>query len=273
MGRFLARILVLALVVMVACTSPVAALGVDLNTTTPAIPEDVAGAGTSDTSNGRVLVAPVLLGAAVLEGGEALALILSGGVMAGIVVAQPNPNDNIFKCLDNMRHALAGFFADVLKDPSGHKKTTIDGHTVDVYTERHNWFQKLQARFSYGESKRQGIPVKDHHEDLDNFHEMPNTWVAYSSNYLFACQLDKDNGCPKQIRYYGKDGKPDLDIDFSKGAGVDRCGGGDEFPHIHLWTNGVRSPNHLRGGIAEIIKNWKCRNYNFKLHKWGPPVN
>ena len=195
MGRFLARILVLALVVMVACTSPVAALGVDLNTTTPAIPEAVTGAGTPDASNGRVLVAPFLLGAAVIEGGEALALILSGGVIAGIAVAQPNPNDNIFKCLDEMRQKIEGFFADVLKDPSGHKTTTIDGHTVDIYTERHNWFQGLQTRFSYGESKRQGIPVKDHHEDLDNFHEMPNDGLAYSSKSLFACQLDKDNGC------------------------------------------------------------------------------
>jgi len=119
----------------------------------------------------------------------------------------------------------------------------------------------------YNDAKDKGLPVpgKEKNEETTG-HGMNLKWnTPYSSQQLFADDVDKQNGCPKQIRYYGKDGKAELDIDFSHTpAWVN--GKLQTFPHKQRWVNGVRSDNHEYDGIDKIIDNWKCKNYDFKTH-------
>ena len=119
----------------------------------------------------------------------------------------------------------------------------------------------------YNDAKDKGLPVpgKKKNEETTG-HGMDPEWnTSYSSQQLFAYDVDKQNGCPKQIRYYGKDGKPELDIDFYHTLTWVN-GKLQSFPHKQRWINGVRSDNHEYDGIDKIIDNWKCKNYDFKIH-------
>jgi hypothetical protein len=104
-------------------------------------------------------------------------------------------------------------------------------HQIASFLQQASQFSDLQAKYdaakkaqdSYEDSKRKGIPVpgEGHNKETPG-HSMDDDWkVPYSSQQLFHDNVDQQNGCPKQIRYYDGDGKPDLDIDFSHGDGKD----------------------------------------------------
>jgi len=132
------------------------------------------------------------------------------------------------------------------------------------------YIQEIENQKNYDDSKRKGIPVEGNQKDNkdskgnDDFHGIKIiTSDSYSSISLFGHPTDKQNGCPKQIRYFGQDGEADTDIDFSH----DLEAGKASFPHIHKWINGVRGSS-LSDGIDEIIRNWRCKNYDFRNHRW-----
>jgi hypothetical protein len=94
--------------------------------------------------------------------------------------------------------------------------------------------------------------------------------TPFSSQELFHTDEDKKNKCPKQIRYYREDGKWDYDVDFSEGGGL-KCDNEDRkyFPHKHKWTyiNGIPQHGDHIQDVPDILKNWKCKDYDFKNHK------
>ncbi len=53
----------------------------------------------------------------------------------------------------------------------------------------------------------------------------------YLSISTYQTKADKDNGCPKQIRYYDEKGNKDYDVDFTH----DNKYKNHIFPHIHKW--------------------------------------
>jgi hypothetical protein len=128
------------------------------------------------------------------------------------------------------------------------------------------------AKDSYEDSKRKGIPVPGEGKNKGEVrHDVDPDWNTPCSSFqLFQNEVDRANGCPKQIRYFNERGERDLDIDFSHGDGVDQCVKDGVFPHKHYWRNGVRDTRHLYDGIDEIIRNWKCKKYNFKKGIWCP---
>jgi hypothetical protein len=96
-------------------------------------------------------------------------------------------------------------------------------------------------------------------------------YKPYSCRLLFGDKIDKDNGCPKQIRYYGKDGKAQEDIDFS--GRPEKKG----LPHRHMWrhdliargikdTKQTRPEIELGDAFKELWENNKCKNYDYKNH-------
>ena len=51
----------------------------------------------------------------------------------------------------------------------------------------------------------------------------------------YQTKADKDNGCPEQIRCFGKNGKKDCDVDFSYGKPESHT-----FPRVHKWFQSTR---------------------------------
>jgi hypothetical protein len=107
--------------------------------------------------------------------------------------------------------------------------------------------QRLQRDFSslekeYNDAKEKGIPTKNNWDETGQGMK-PDWHVPYSSQRLFQDDTDKKNGCFKQIRYYGKDGKAELDIDFSHD-------GPYALPHKHPWSNGKR---YGHGDLNSIV--------------------
>jgi hypothetical protein len=119
--------------------------------------------------------------------------------------------------------------------------------------------QSWRIEREYNDAKDKGLPTKNNHDETG--HAMKPDWNApHSSQRLFHDDTDKKNDCPKQIRYYDKDGKAELDIDFY--GPKEEIG----FPHRHTWTHGVRSKDHIYDGIEKVIENWNCKDYDFKNH-------
>jgi len=117
----------------------------------------------------------------------------------------------------------------------------------------------------YDNAKKRGIPTKNNKdriigeigEDGKNIRSLGVVGETYSSEQLFGDATDKASGCPKQIRYYGKDGKPELDIDFSHGEKP----GTHSFPHKHIWENGERSKWIKDTKLEELFKTNPCKKY------------
>lgn len=214
--------------------------------------------------------APALAAGYVIADGEAIVTILFGGAVVGVVWTHVSDVSTFVSNSVSFLGGVLSAFATFLMQGSTHTTVAVGGYTVDMCKAGTKECTDAMHRFDYADDKNKGLPVGGNHGEAPDFHTMPLAGNAYSSKYLFNCQIDKDNGCPKQIRYYGKDGKPDLDIDFSHGAGADTCAESTEFPHLHPWINGRRSEDHIRTGINEIINNWKCKKYNFKTGKWCP---
>jgi hypothetical protein len=143
-----------------------------------------------------------------------------------------------------------------------YRQVTVENRLVELWKPETPGYADVFHRLNYYDDQKKGIPVEGNCDEAEDYHTMGNVGKAYSSRWLFDNAVDKSNGCPKQIRYFGKDGKPDLDIDFY------HSGKPHEFPHKHYWQNGVRSDKHRYDDIEEVIKNWRCKNYDFKEGKW-----
>ncbi|MEL7568269.1 MAG: RHS repeat-associated core domain-containing protein, partial [Dehalobacterium sp.] len=66
---------------------------------------------------------------------------------------------------------------------------------------------------------------------MDSSSSLPKTGTPNSKDSLY-----NPDGSVKQEREYGPDGQPVLDTDYNHG------GANHEFPHEHVWENGVRGP-------------------------------
>ncbi len=101
------------------------------------------------------------------------------------------------------------------------------------YYQEGSWlYNKVAAYFAeraYEKAKKDGAKTENHSsQSTSTKSSLPTTGKALSSKDL------KDSKGVKQRRYYDKNGKADVDIDF-------RHAGNFKFPHRHTWTNGVRS--------------------------------
>lgn len=213
----------------------------------------------------------VAIGGYVVTNAELIALLVGvvGGVVGYVTVAVDKHGvGDVIDRWKEFQEKIPDFFhrgvCDLLQ---------FRTHDVHVYKPNMPGFSLVEQRYntakaakdSYEDSKRKGIPVPGNHRDTDGFHKMPDYGNAYSSAWLFDCQKDKDNGCPKQIRYFNEKGERDMDIDFYHDLSSKST---VTFPHKHFWRNGVRDESHIYEGIDEIIQNWRCKDYDFKNSKW-----
>ena len=96
---------------------------------------------------------------------------------------------------------------------------------------------------SYEEAKKTGKKAPKHKEQPKGTRKNPNEGNPNSSS-----DLKNGDGSVKQRRYYGSDGKPELDIDYNHS----NSDGTHEFPHKHNWDwskNNPRQPGvSFKGG-------------------------
>jgi len=105
----------------------------------------------------------------------------------------------------------------------------IGGVTIAAGSWLYNQVAAYFAEKSYEKAKKDGAKTENHStQSTSTKSSLPTTGKALSSKDL------KDSNGVKQRRYYDKNGKADLDIDF-------RHSGNHKFPHRHTWTNGSRS--------------------------------
>lgn len=105
----------------------------------------------------------------------------------------------------------------------------VGGVTIAAGSWVYNKVSAYFAERAYEKAKKNGAKTKNHStQSTSTKTSLPTTGKALSSKDL------KDSKGVKQRRYYDKDGKADLDIDF-------RHAGNYKFPHRHTWSKGVRS--------------------------------
>jgi hypothetical protein len=221
--------------------------------------------------------AAAYVGVVVVSDNTIIAAIIaaSGTVVGYITVSYLSPSDMavIVNHIDSFKQHLS----ELISNPTSLTQTDDMWHGCSLhldfvqfdslsFLEVADLFNTAARLQSYDDAKRKGIPVPgNHNPNADQkYHKMPDTGNPYSSAVLFNCKADKDNGCPKQIRYYDRNGQKDMDIDFYHGVATDEITGRPvTFPHKHMWGNGKRG-GHNYEGIDEIIRNWRCKNYDFK---------
>lgn len=106
----------------------------------------------------------------------------------------------------------------------------IQGKIVSAGSWAYNTVKTYFAEKSYDKAKEDGTKTDNHSskQSTPGDSALSKTGTPLSSKDL------KDSQGVKQRRYYDKNGKADLDIDF-------RHAGNYKFPHRHTWNNGVRS--------------------------------
>ena len=219
-----------------------------------------------------VTVAPlVAMGISyIIADGEITVLIVSSEAIIGAICLQkPTTTNSLWDgalIATNMLKAAIDFIGSSVSTQT----STTYGVTLEMSKAGTQQCTDAIHRYDYPTDKERGLPVNGNNED-QTAHKLDETKTkdikAYVSIQLFNNQVDKDNGCPKQIRYFGKDGKPDRDIDFSHGAGLDTCEESTVFPHRHTWVDDVRS-DHIFTDIDQITT--KCKKYNYKKGTWCP---
>jgi hypothetical protein len=253
----------LVVLLVLASTNPCAAFATD-------------GGGPAPGQREPKMLPAVAVGGYVITNTELIAILVGsvGGFVGYTTISVDKDGfDDVLHHLGEFEERVTDFLNGIM-DGILH----FGSHDVQVYRPNSPGFSLIEQRYniakaakdSYEDSKRKGIPVPGNHDEADDFHKMPDDGNAYSSAWLFNCQADKDNGCPKQIRYFNEKGERDMDIDFSHGDGVDQCVKDGVFPHKHYWRNGMRDERHIYEGIEEIIRNWRCKKYNFKKGIWCP---
>ena len=75
-------------------------------------------------------------------------------------------------------------------------------------------------------------------------------YKPYSCRFLFENKRMKDLGCPKQIRYFDKNGDADIDIDLYHTT--EKAKQPISFPHWHKWVNGKKIREHKYDGMEAV---------------------
>ena len=102
-------------------------------------------------------------------------------------------------------------------DPSGHDNTSNGGCTGGS--------NKKQDETPIEGAINNGQP-RDNHQVVSDKSSLPATKQPPNS----SADLLNPDGSVKQRRYYGADGRAEMDIDFNH-----TDDGTHTFPHIHLW--------------------------------------
>jgi len=103
-------------------------------------------------------------------------------------------------------------------------------------------FKDIGDHFTYLTALKHGVATKNNHDivanddhngvkDKEDAFEKNPELAKYATITTYQTKADRDNGCPKQIKYYDKNGKKDYDIDFSHGKPESHT-----FPHVHKWS-------------------------------------
>jgi len=247
--------LIFVLLLVLACANPAAALEHPVGQT----------ADTSQiTPDGqKVGFAPVIVIAGYVVGEECIYLLVASGVIVGVAATSKSvsPSDDLLSKIQSAWNDLIRLGQTIIGFILNQNTVTVykDGETK--YTDYLNTISS-----SYEDSKNKGVPAKNHdNEDKVGGSLLP-TGDPYSSRYLFGTQTAQGNGCPKQLRYYGKNGKADFDIDY--GHTPEK---GVTFPHTHTWTDGVRAMG-VNVETTDPIYNsaiWqRCKNYDYVKDKF-----
>lgn len=106
----------------------------------------------------------------------------------------------------------------------------VGGAIISAGSWIYNTVSTYFAEKAYEKAKENGTKTDDHStkQSTSGDSSLSTTGTPLSSKDL------KDSQGVKQRRYYDKNGKADLDIDY-------RHAGNYQFPHRHTWSNGVRS--------------------------------
>jgi len=241
--------LIFVLLLVLACANPAAALEHPVGQT----------ADTSQiTPDGqKVGFAPVIVIAGYVVGEECIYLLVASGVIVGVAATSKSvsPSDDLLSKIQSAWNDLIRLGQTIIS-------FILNQNTVTVYkdgeTKYTNYLNGISS--SYDDSKNKGAPAQNHKNTVGN--GLLSTGNPYSSEYLYGSDKDKSNGCPKQIRYYGKNGKADFDIDYSHN-------GAETFPHTHTWLNGMRG-DHV-DATTSILNSaiWqRCKNYDYLNSKF-----
>lgn len=288
--RKIPSLLVVVVVLIFACVNPVAALDQQFDDTDEdlAIPISQNGVWVADpacTSGNPIgacamppavgiVAAPYLV---VGTGEVYLILAAAGGTVLGFIVAS-NPQVTIAE-------GFAKFISDGL---TGMRKSgeyvwtsTFKQSKVTAYTSGSEEYHLLQKQLNlieqdYNDAKNKGRPTKNYDPNNDDVITDDSIralkYHPYSCTLLFGEPVDKQNGCPKQIRYYGKDGKAEMDIDFSHG---EKKPGPHPFSHKHTWNSatGKRSDWIKDTLLEELFKSNPCKRYLEQKYSKNSQIN
>jgi hypothetical protein len=100
-------------------------------------------------------------------------------------------------------------------------------YSVSNNSESRNISFKSDSKAEHGKTSESGADEKE-----DNRRSLPVKGKPNSKDTLY-----NPDGSKKQERYYGPDGLPEIDIDYSHEGNV-------TFPHSHTWKDGARSREH-----------------------------
>ncbi|WML67908.1 MAG: hypothetical protein METHP_01476 [Methanoregula sp. SKADARSKE-2] len=212
----------------------------------------------------------VAVGGCVLTNTELIVLVVAtAGSIAGYVTLDVD-NQGAEDVLDHWNE-----FQDTIPDifhDSGGSNLHFHTHKAHVYKPDTPGFDFVEQQYntakaakdSYDDSKRKGIPVtgEGKNDEITGHKMVDDGAKQHSSRQLFHNDVDRRNGCPKQIRYYNEKGERDLDIDFPH-CPEENIG----LPHVHFWKDGFRGKG-IDKGIGESIRNWKCKDYDFENSRW-----
>jgi hypothetical protein len=256
--------LILSLSLIVACISPGAALDKTppiRGTYSPLTNDDARHNVQEIRAPEAAVAAPVVIMGAYEAGEVLIYFLIIGGVIVGVAETPKSVSmgQDLYNQILNAWNILQ-VITDVLY------KFVFNEITVTVYKQGSEKFNSYinTIEEDYNDAKDEGVPAKNHDKSDDN-HKMPNTYNRYSSLYLFHDATDESNGCPKQLRYYGKDGTPDLDIDLYHGA-KENVG----LPHTHTWRGSTRGEatkafdNFINSALWQRCKKYDYYNQKFK---------
>jgi hypothetical protein len=195
----------------------------------------------------------LVVGGYVLTNAQLITVLTVGTGVVGYatISADKNGFDDVFEHFEEVKNWIFSVFEGILNGTHSDGSQNWKSHSLHVHIPGTVGFVDAQRQYniakdSYEDSKRKGIPVPGNN-DGDARHDVDPDWNTPCSSYqLFQNEVDKRNGCPKQIRYFNEKGERDMDIDFYHGLSSKSY---VKFPHIHYWRNGVRDEDHIYDGL------------------------
>ncbi|MCQ4922084.1 hypothetical protein ACF3M2_12710 [Tissierella carlieri] len=103
-----------------------------------------------------------------------------------------------------------------------------------IYNAVVEWFEARAEAKDYEKAKKDGKPTKNHSRTKS--HKQKDKGEPYSSNDNYD-----EKGKLKERRYFGKDGKPDMDIHYTDHGNPKLH---PKVPHRHDWKNGKPGPGY-----------------------------